>query len=76
MAQDVAGVLLDPRARRATRFARLLVAKDAFALADAAATGALHQARQRQRVLPSRRVHPLLAAVGRALDGPPWLHRH
>jgi len=45
VAQDVAGLLLDPRARRATRFARLLIARDAFALADAAATGALHQAR-------------------------------
>jgi len=71
VAQDVAGVLLDPRARRATRFARLLVAKDAFALADAAATGALHQARRRQRGLPSAAcTRCRLPSVG------PWTGRH
>ncbi|KAK9826142.1 hypothetical protein WJX81_008525 [Elliptochloris bilobata] len=42
--QAAAGVLLDPATRRSTHFKRLLVAKDAFAAADASATDALYQA--------------------------------
>ena len=42
--QTAAGVLLDPSTRRPMRFKRLLVAMDAFALADTNATEALYQA--------------------------------
>ena len=37
-------MLLEPATRRPTRFQRLLVATDAFALADANSTEALYQA--------------------------------
>ena len=43
--QAAAGVLLDARSRRPTTFRRLLLARDAFALADAPARDALMQAR-------------------------------
>ncbi len=42
--QAAAGVLLDARSRRPTTFRRLLLARDAFALADAPAREALMQA--------------------------------
>lgn len=42
--QAVAGMLLNPSTRRSTRFKRLLVAMDAFTLADMNATEALYQA--------------------------------
>lgn len=42
--QAAAGVLLNPSMRRPTQFKRLLVAMDAFALADTNATEALYQA--------------------------------
>ena len=45
--QAAAGVLLDPSTRRPTQFRRLLVASDAFTLADFASAQALYQARAR-----------------------------
>jgi len=42
--QAAAGVLLDARSRRPTTFRRLLLARDAFAVADAPASAALMQA--------------------------------
>ena len=46
-----ASVLLDPSTRRPTRFRRLLVARDAFAVADADVRAALFQARGKRGTL-------------------------
>ena len=43
--QAAAGVLLDPSTRRPTKFRRLLVARDLFAVADKDASAALFEAR-------------------------------
>ena len=44
--QAAAGVLLDPSTRRPTKFRRLLVARDLFAVADKDASAALFEARE------------------------------